>query len=300
MDISNAKDAELLKEIERRFDEKASSIEEMEFLTKKLLDMNKKSKDAQKVKSQFLSLVKNEFNNPMSSLLNISNMLSKTDDMKKINTLGFLLKKELLTIDFSLKNIFAASEIEAGEIGNEYSKISIKEIFEEIKTYFIGLIEEKNLTICFENRCEKKIISDSQKMYLILLNLVSNACEYSYKNGKIKVILECKESNFKIIVEDNGEGVKKEHCKDIYNRFVHFETGKTRETAGLGLGLSVAKGMSEALDGIIDNIQDKDITRFIVTFSYINDDKLDLSTAFGSNEFMFDIQNGDSNDLVEF
>ena len=300
MDISNAKDDELLKEIERRFHEKASSIKEMEFLTKKLLNMNEKSKNAQEVKSHFLSLVKNEFNNPMSSLLNISSMLSTTNDIKKINTLGFLLKKELLTIDFSLKNIFAASEIEAGEIGNEYSKISIKEIFDEIKTYFIGLIEEKNLTICFENRCEKKIISDSQKMYLILLNLVSNACEYSYKNGKIKVILECGKSNFKIIVEDNGEGVKKEHCKDIYNRFVHFETGKTRETAGLGLGLSVTKGMSEALDGIIDNVQYKEVTRFIVIFPYVNEDKLDLSTAFGSNEFMFNTQDSDTDEMVEF
>ena len=95
MDISNAKDNELLKEIGRRFDEKASSIEEMEFLTKKLLDMNEKSKNAQEVKSQFLSLVKNEFNNPISSLLNISNMLSNTKDLKKVNVLGELLQREL-------------------------------------------------------------------------------------------------------------------------------------------------------------------------------------------------------------
>jgi len=298
MDISNAKDNELLKEIERRFDEKASSIEEMEFLTKKLLDMNEKSKDAQEVKSQFLSLVKNEFNNPMSSLLNISNMLSKTDDVKKINTLGFLLKRELLTIDFSLKNIFAASEIEAGEIGNEYSKISISEIFDEVKAYFDGLMEEKNLTITFENRCEKELISDSQKIYITLLNLVSNACEYSYKNGEIKVIVECGKTSFKIIVEDKGEGIKEAHCKEIYNRFIHFETGNTRETAGLGLGLSVAKGMSEALDGIVDNIQDKDTTRFIVTIPYVDESELELSTAFGSNEFMF--ENNDSNEMVEF
>ena len=298
MDIAKVDDNELLKEIGRRFDEKASSIEEMEFLTKKLLDMNKKSKDAQEVKSQFLSLVKNEFNNPMSSLLNISNMLSQTKDTKKINTLGVLLKRELMTIDFSLKNIFAASEIEAGEIGNEYSKISIDSIFKEVKSYFLGLIEEKNLTLILEKKCEKELISDSQKLYLILLNLVSNACEYSYQDGEIKVKLECGQNSFKIIVEDKGEGIKKEHCKEIYNRFIHFETGNTRETAGLGLGLSVAKGMCEALDGIIDNILDKDITRFIVTIPYVDESELELSTAFGSNEFMFG--KNDSNEMVEF
>jgi len=297
MDISKTKDDELLKEIARRFEEKASSINEMEFLTKKLLDLNEKSKNAQEVKSQFLSLVKNEFNNPMSSLLNISSMLSKTTDIKKINTLGNLLKRELLSIDFSLKNIFAASEIEAGEIGNDYSKLSIQEIFKETTSYFETLIEEKNLTISLINNCEKDFISDSQKIYLLLLNLVSNACEYSYNNKEVKVITQCDEDNFQLIVENYGEGIKEEHCKEIYNRFVHYETGNTRETAGLGLGLSVAKGMCEALSGTIDNIQSENFTKFIVTIPCIDENQIDLSTAFGSNEFMFDT---DSNEMVEF
>jgi len=297
MDISKTKDDELLKEIARRFEEKASSINEMEFLTKKLLDLNEKSKNAQEVKSQFLSLVKNEFNNPMSSLLNISSMLSKTTDIKKINTLGNLLKRELLSIDFSLKNIFAASEIEAGEIGNDYSKLSIQEIFKETTSYFETLIEEKNLTISLINNCEKDFISDSQKIYLLLLNLVSNACEYSYNNKEVKVITQCDEDNFQLIVENYGEGIKEEHCKEIYNRFVHYETGNTRETAGLGLGLSVAKGMCEALSGTIDNIQSENLTKFIVTIPCIDENQIDLSTAFGSNEFMFDT---DSNEMVEF
>lgn len=70
-------DNELLEEISRRFEEKKSSIKEMEFMTKKLLKMNDKYKHAQDVKSRFLSLIKNEFNNPMSSLLNISNLILK-------------------------------------------------------------------------------------------------------------------------------------------------------------------------------------------------------------------------------
>jgi len=98
-------------------------------------------------------------------------------------------------------------------------------------------------------------------------------------------------------VEDYGEGIEAEHCKNIYNRFVHYETGNTRETAGLGLGLSVAKGMSEALGGEIDNIQGDGTTRFVATIPYVDEDNLDLSTAFGSNEFMFD---NDSDEMVEF
>lgn len=77
MDITETSDNDLLEEIKRRFDEKQASINEMEFMTKKLLDLNEKNKQAQDVKSKFLSLIKNEFNNPMSSLLNLVNMMKK-------------------------------------------------------------------------------------------------------------------------------------------------------------------------------------------------------------------------------
>lgn len=299
MDISKANDTELLKEIGRRFEEKAASIDEMEFLTKKLLDMNEKSKNTQEIKSQFLSLVKNEFNNPISSLLNIASMLETTKDITKVNTLGNLLKRELLNIDFSLKNIFAASEIEAGETANDYSKVNIKEIYEEVNLYLEQLIQDKNLTLVFENKCDRDVISDSQKIYLILLNLLSNACEYSYNNDEVKVSVECGEKNFKITVLDHGEGVEKDHFKEIYNRFTHFETGNTRETAGLGLGLSVTKGMTEALGGMVDNVQIEKTTVFIITMPYIDEKDINLSTANGSNEFMFN-NDLDENEMVEF
>jgi len=296
MDISKTSDSELLDEIGRRFDEKKASIEEMEFMTKKLLDMNEKNKQAQDVKSKFLSLIKNEFNNPMSSLLNLANMMNKKAKDDKTAELSSMMHMELLKLDFSLKNIFSASEIEAGEIGNDYSEVNVEEIYEEIVEYFSYLIEEKNLSISYNSQCDKNIISDSQKINIILLNLISNACEYSYQDATIDVKLECNDESYVLKVEDMGEGVSKDHAKDIYNRFSHFESGNTRRTAGLGLGLSVARGFAEALEGSIDNITKDSKTIFIVTLPKVNKEDVELSQGFGSNEFIFE----DNDEMVEF
>jgi len=295
MDITETSDTQLLDEIKRRFEEKAASINEMEFMTKKLLDLNEKNKQAQDVKSKFLSLIKNEFNNPMSSLLNLVNMMNKKVEDEKIKDLSSMMHMELLKLDFSLKNIFSASEIEAGEIANDYSIVNIEGIYNEIIEYFGYLIEEKNLNVNFDSKCDEEIISDSQKINMILLNLISNACEYSYNEAEIDVVVGCNEKNYVLVVEDTGEGISHDHAKDIYNRFSHFESGNTRRTAGLGLGLSVARGMTEALNGSIDNITKDGKTIFMVTIPKVDKSELELSQGIGSNEFIFE-----DDGMVEF
>lgn len=296
MDLSTLSDSSLLKEIDRRFKEKQSSIEEMEFLTKKLLELNEKSKKAQEVKSQFLSLVKNEFNNPVSSLLNVADMLKKANDLEKVHIMGDLLKRDLLKMDFSLKNIFAASEIEAGETANDYNYIDLQELFNELKEYFEIIIKDKNLTVDFNSSCEKDFISDTYKIYLILLNLLSNACEFSFPDTNISVDFSCDDESFVLNVKNVGEVIKPNHTKEIYNRFVHFESGTTRQSAGLGLGLSVSLGMCEALDGTIGNETKDGLTEFIVKIPILSSENLALSQAHGSNEFMFDL----NDEMVEF
>jgi signal transduction histidine kinase len=295
MDIATLDDSALLREIERRFKEKQSSIEEMEFLTKKLLEMNEKSKQAQEVKSQFLSLVKNEFNNPVSSLLSVADMLQRAQNLDKARAMGELLKRDLLKMDFSLRNIFAASEIEAGEIANDYNQIDIEELVEEMKEYFTLLIVDKGLHVTLENHCTKPLISDSHKMHLILLNLLSNACEFSYENKPVPVRFTCNAKGYTLVVENFGEGISEDHTKEIYNRFVHFETGNTRASAGLGLGLSVARGMCEALDGTIDNTHSGEAIQFVVFIPYVSEEDISISKVHGSNEFMFD-----EDEMMEF
>ncbi len=296
MDVNKISDKELLKEIARRFDEKASSIKEMEFMTKKLLDMNEKSKAAQEVKSQFLSLIKNEFNNPLSSLLNFSNRLLAIEEVEKVHTIANLMRMDLIKMDFSLRNIFAASEIEAGEIANDYTEVDVKGIYDEVVAYLGYLIEEKSLTVSFKRVCDRPFVSDSQKIHLILLNLLSNACEYSYAHSPVNVTFTCDEKFFLLEVEDSGEGIEQDHTKEIYNRFVLFNSGKTRTNFGLGLGLSVALGMVEALQGTIDNISKDDKTVFVVSIPMVDASELSLSQSVGSNEFMFE----DDGDMVEF
>lgn len=252
MDLSKMTDNDILGEISRRFDEKSASIREMEFMTKKLLELNEQTKQAERVKGEFLSIIKNEFNNPLSSLLNFSDSLVRKKNPAKTDQLHRLIHMELMRLDFHFRNVFAATEIEAGEIANYYTIINLKELFEDVRKPLQYVIEERNLEIVFENRLETPTSTDSEKMYIILLNLLSNACEYSFPDSKINVTFKEDSDQVVLTVEDFGEGIQLDHHAKIFDRFAKFATGRTRAQTGLGLGLSIVRGMAEALEGTVD------------------------------------------------
>lgn len=251
LDLSKLYDSDILREISRRFEEKNASIFEMEQMTKKLLALNEKAKQAEAIKGEFLSIIKNEFNNPLSTLLNLAGILGKKRDSQNFEQMVAMIHSELLKLDFHFKNIFAATEIEAGEIASFYTTISFTTLFEEAQKSLIYLVQEKGLKLLFENHLEQKVVSDYAKLQLILANLLSNACEYSYPQGEVKTSVYVEGKNFVIEVKDQGEGIGKEHQATMFDRFCKYSSGKTRAHSGLGLGLSVALGMAEALGGRI-------------------------------------------------
>ena len=285
--IANISDDDLLLEIKRRFNEKNSSLSELDFLNKKLLDLNKQLVEMDSVKSRFLSLIKNEFNNPISSVLNLCGHLISKKRPEKFDEITEMIHMEVLRLDFQIKNIICASEIEAGETTNYYSKIDINEILEEAKQSVRYTIKDKNLTLSISNELNNPICSDAHKIYLICLNLLSNACEYSYDNANVYIKISEENGKISMRFEDCGEGIIADNKHLVYNRFAQFNRGINRARTGLGLGLSVVKGLVEALEGSVDYESDPEKqTVFTALLPIIHDSNCFISG--GSNDLLFE------------
>ncbi|MDR2034690.1 MAG: HAMP domain-containing histidine kinase [Helicobacteraceae bacterium] len=268
-EIYNLTDQELIAELTRRLDQKNASIEEVEFMTKKLLSLNEATKDAESIKDRFMSLMRSAFSNPINSLLDLADSLEDKSDLDRFSSTVKKLCLELSRLDFHFKNILAAAEIEEGKIKCVYTPIDFNAVFQSALKTFYRLIAEKNLLVVLKNNDDRDFISDKYKIYMILLNLISNACEYSYPDSKIAVSLKKRENSYEIMVEDSGEGIVALYAAQVYTRFSQFDSGKTRVYPGLGLGLSVARGFTESLDGSIDFQSEEGYTVFRVTLPQI-------------------------------
>lgn len=284
MEITQIDDQDLLNEIKRRFKEKRASILEMEFMTKKLLELNEKATEADEVKTYFLSLIKNEFNNPMTVLLNLVKKISVVNDPSKTSRIATMMHKELMYLDFSLKNIFAASEIEYGKNGNSYVYVHPKEIVDEVIEYLEPMISEKLLSVDVNTSIDTMVI-DAQKFYLVLINILSNGCEFSYPSSTLSISFTEEDSEYIMKIANTGDGIAEDHSKHIYNRFYKYSTGKVRSTQGLGLGLSVVKELCESMEGTIDYFEEEGKTIFVARFPVKNEKELSISHGLGSDEF---------------
>lgn len=284
--LETVADAALLKEIERRFQEKSASITEMEFLTKKMIALNEQAKESEALQSMFLSLVQNEFNNPMSVLLLLSKKtLASSSDGCAESGMLHIMRQELLRLDFQLANIFSVTEIESGDISNHIEYIDIEETYSEVIDKLHYMIDEKNIEMIFKNKIVDKFASDSSKLEQIILNVLSNAVHFSFNDQKVITEVFIEDEKVHITVEDSGEGIKQVHKADIYNRFSQFHAGEARTCSGLGLGLSVVRAYIDTLDGSIDFESKENYTKFLITLPLI-DAKSDMDIA--SDDVFFD------------
>lgn len=297
--FDDVSDAVLLEEVKRRFDQKNSTLEEMAFLTKKLYVLNEKLKEHDSIKGEFLSLIKNVFNNPLSSLLNLSSMMRKNEDTPKTQKMKLLLDMELRKLDFQLNNIFTAAEIEAGEIANYWSEVDLKLIIEEVKESFSYLIEEKELVFISDIEIGRLIVSDAKKLHTIFSNLISNACEYSFPNNQVIIRATIEDDMLCISVSNVGDVISKEFKKEIFSRFkkvgVHESKART-SVDGLGLGLSIVSGLVESLDGEVDYCSNEEATVFTIKMKLQEYEKAEALMSESANEFMFD----DTQEMKEF
>ncbi len=287
-------DKELIQELENRFSENKTALSELQKMTKELKIVNQKLEESEAIKTHFLSHIRNEIINPLSSIIGISKNIVQLPEDKLFKIISFskLIHSEAFDLDQQLKNIFAAAEIEAGEANPDFSFINIQELInEEIDNYQEKLVDKKlEIKLNFKNINAKnnKQLSDEIKFRLIFSNILRNAIKFSKEYNKIEVEICISEKNISISIQDFGIGISKENMNIIFDRFKKLDNSINSINRGHGLGLSIALAYVNLLNGEIkvDSVLDKK-SKFTVILPIIQKDNLNNNSAI-LNEFLFE------------
>ncbi|MCK5148878.1 HAMP domain-containing histidine kinase [bacterium] len=289
----NISDTQLLKQLKQRFDENSQNLLELKRASEALKKMNDKLVVSEAMKSDFLSNIRNEINNPLTVILGLSQTLYqegyKTDEA--VSSMGQIIFKEAWDLDFQLRTIFAAAEIEAGEARVHISEVDIEVSMKRLINSFQSRLDEKSMKINLNmlmSSIELKFITDSEKLQLIMSNLLSNAIEFGYSNSNIDIEISNANNELLLSITNKGAEIKEEDYGRIFDRFVQLDTGLTKAYKGHGLGLAVVKGATELLEGSLSVKSNSDgHTIFSICIPELKSDEEKLPFSEDGNEMIF-------------
>lgn len=245
--------------------------------TEEIRKSAEKARKANEAKTRFLFNMSHDIRTPMNAIVGFSGLLEKSlHDEKK--SLGYIKKIRvssdiLLTI---INQVLEMARIESGKITLNPESENIREMVEAMNTVFESSLTKKSLEYqCSLNVVHDQILCDKTKMEEIILNVVSNSIKYTNPHGKITVSIDEldsedeKNTNYKVVVEDNGIGMSQDYLPHIFEEFSREHTSTETRVAGTGLGLPIVKSLVDRMGGTIEvESEEGKGTRFIMKFSF--------------------------------
>ena len=286
-------DEELLSELKRRFDKNKKMLEDERILIEELNFVNQKLLASENLKSNFLSNIRNEINNPIASILELSKNIKEGEmDVESMKRFAALIFSETFDLDFQLRNIFLSAEIEAGESPLSVISVNITSLVSSVVDSFKAKIDKKDIQLILKNTIDKNTIfkTDSEKLHLVLSNLLANAVQFNHQGGKIEIVAKIENNKFFFSIKDSGIGIAGEELEKIYDRFHQIESGATKTYGGHGLGLSITKALLEILEGnitVCSKLNDGTVFSIEINQLDFTEGEEDIYSADG-NDFLFD------------
>ncbi len=229
-------------------------ITERKKTEEELIRAKEKAEESDKLKSAFLANMSHEIRTPMNGILGFAQLLKepKLTGEEQQSYISIIEKSGARMLNI-INDIVDISKIESGQAIVNLSESNINHQIEYIYTFFKPEAESKNLKLSYNNSfpdTDAEIITDKEKLYAILTNLVKNAIKFSDK-GMISFGYKKEKDYLEFFVRDEGIGIPRHRQDEIFKSFVQADISDKMAFQGAGLGLAITKAYVEMLGGEI-------------------------------------------------
>lgn len=221
-----------------------------------LIIAKERAEESDRLKLAFLANMSHEIRTPMNGILGFAELLKEPGltgetEQEYIN----IIEKAGARMLNIINDIIDISKIESGLMKVNNGTSNINEQIEYIYTFFEPEVEAKGLKLSFKTTLPAKeaiLITDREKLYAILTNLVKNALKFTTE-GTIEFGYSLMKDRASLLfyVKDTGIGIPKERQDAIFQRFVQADISDKMARQGAGLGLAITKSFIEMLGGEI-------------------------------------------------
>ncbi|MBV8665533.1 MAG: response regulator [Burkholderiaceae bacterium] len=218
--------------------------------------LNLRVLEASRLKSEFLANMSHELRTPLNGIIGFSSLLydglvdKSSPEYKEF--LGDILNagQHLLRL---INDILDLAKIEAGKVSFCPETVDLLAIVEESVAILGSTYPNSHAPISIDvDVALREVYVDPGRIKQILYNYLSNALKFTPSEGRIAVRAKAEgEAEFRIEVEDTGEGIPAPDIDKLFSEFHQLETGTAKKHQGTGLGLAITKRLVEAQGGMV-------------------------------------------------
>ena len=217
---------------------------------------------SERLKTELITNVSHDIKTPLTSIINYVDLLKKEEiQNEKAKEYIDILDNKSQRLKKLTEDLIEASKVSSGNVKLNIENINIKELINQTIGEFKDRFEEKGLKIETQISDENLIIkADNRYVYRIIENLFSNITKYAQENSRVYIDIE-RNRNYRVHI--CLKNISKEklniNADELMQRFVRGD--KSRYTEGSGLGLSIAKSLTELQKGKFSIKIDGDLFR---------------------------------------
>jgi len=150
-----------------------------------------------------------------------------------------------------INDLILLSKLDTTEVALKMAPLRLDLLIKDLCNFFQVLAEQKNIALEIGTLEEVTVIGDKIRLQQLFTNLIDNAIKYTTQ-GAIRVTAKKNEDAVAVKIVDTGMGIPEEEREKIFKRFYRMDKSRSRETGGVGLGLSIAEWVVHAHHGRIE------------------------------------------------
>jgi signal transduction histidine kinase/DNA-binding response OmpR family regulator len=214
--------------------------------------------EADRAKTEFVSMVSHELRTPMTSIKGYADLLlmrtvgSLTEGQEQFLS---IIRNNVDRLTMLVDDLLDISRIESGRLDLHLEPMHVEEAVERVISSMKARADQRDLLLHSEIPGEVPglplVYADPDRVVQILTNLVGNACQYTPSGGSIVVSARAARDKLAVTVRDTGIGVAPENQDKIFERFFRADDPVVRDSSGTGLGLPIVRSLVEMHGGEI-------------------------------------------------
>jgi len=210
-------------------------------------------RESDRQKDRFIATLAHELRNPLAPISNIAHLFTdQRTDLPTLRQYGGMVQRQVTTLARLVDDLLDAARLRRGSIEIERKPVAISSVVEHAVETVRPMFDAKDQLIkVVSNGHSARIHGDGVRLEQALINLLTNASKFSPRHSHVDVAVANVGEKVVLSVRDYGHGIDRELLPKVFDLFVQGDQGLNRPQGGLGIGLSLVKGIVEQHGGTV-------------------------------------------------